>query len=97
MYLAAVVFLLLSSAIAVFNWACVIASYRLRHAGIRRHVSCVPVVGVIFVFLAAMLSLRATAPPISGWLLVAAALADPATLSILYLPVFLLGKKFPRA
>jgi hypothetical protein len=87
------VFLALGTCSAALNWACVISSYRLRRQGSKQHVSTVPLVPQIFVFIAAV-TLPSTASLLPGWLFWLIAFADPSLYSILYHPVFLLRRKF---
>jgi len=86
--------LALAACAAVFNWACVIASYRFRRQGVQRHVSTVPIVAQALVVIAAVISARAASPLAPTWLFWLVAFLDPALFSILYLPVFLLRRRF---
>lgn len=92
--IASLIFLALSACVVVLNWACVVASFRFHRKGIERHVSTVPLLAQIFALVAAAFSLRATSAHIPGWLFWLVALSDAALLQILYVPVFLLRRKF---
>ena len=86
--------LLLAIFTVVGNWACVLATYRLRRQGSKRHVSTVPLVAQVLVAVAAVISHMATSQLLPVLLFWVVALSDPALFSILYLPVFFLLSKF---
>jgi hypothetical protein len=84
--------LVLAVVVCVLNWGCVIASYRLRRQGSKRHVSTIPLVAQILISLAVLVTPASSSVPL--WLFWVVAFADPALYSILYLPLFLLRRKF---
>ena len=86
--------LALAAFMVVFNWRCVVASYRFRRQGIDRHVSTVPAVAQVLVLVAAFISSSSPSPLVPGWVFCLVALSDVALLQVLYLPVFLLRRKF---
>ena len=87
------IFLVLGACVVALNWSGVIAGYHLKRKGSQRNISLVPLVAQIFVFVAAVISFRAPSSSLPGWLFLLVAIADPALLSILYLPVLLLRRK----
>jgi len=90
------VLLFLAACVVALNWRGVITSYRLKRQGSLRNVSLIYVVAQILVFVAAVISFRVPFSPLPSWLFLVVALADPALLSIAYLPVFLLRGSFVR-
>ena len=87
------VVLALAICVVVLNWGCVIASIRMRRQGLPRHVSTVPLVAQVLVGLALFLSMD-NAVGVPNWVYGCIALADPALYSLLYLPIFLLRRRY---
>lgn len=91
-FAAALGFLLFGILAALLNWACIFACHRRRRLGNRNGVSLVPLIGMASIGIAAGVSIASTPPLIPGWILALAALSDPASISLVYLPIFLLRR-----
>jgi len=92
LFAVALLFLLFGVLVASLNWACIFACYHRHRAGNRSAVSLVPLIGIASIGIAACVSIASTPPLIPGWILALAAMSDPASISLLYLPIFLLRR-----
>ena len=87
------ILLIAGACVDLMNLGCVVASYRLRHGGIDRHVSPIPLVAPLLVLVAAIAAYAASAPAMPPWLFWLVAFADISLLSLLHYPIFLLRKR----
>jgi hypothetical protein len=79
----------LAFVVCIGNWCCVLADYRLKRQGSKRHVSTVPLVAQILVVIAALVG-RGSNFPI--WIYLIVAFSDPALYLLLSL-LFITQKK----
>jgi hypothetical protein len=93
MLILASILLIAGACVDLINLGCVVASYRLRHRGIDRHVSPIPLVAPLLVLVAAIAAYAASARVLPPWLFWLVALADISLLSLLHYPIFLLRKR----
>lgn len=91
-----VLLLSLGALVAVANGAGALQAIRRRRRGDRRGFSAVPLLGLLFVLGAAAANARGGHPPLPAWLFWLVAMADVATWSLFFLPLFLVSRRFAR-
>lgn len=89
----ALLLLALGVAANIYNWACALASYRLRRNGSQRHISTVPIVPQIAIGLAVFSSAQSGTSLLPTLPLLAIALMEPSVLYLLHAALLMLREK----